>query len=308
MTLGDYRPKAISEWGDVDGHIDDCGWRSTTMLANKASRGAYPATQAESEKLGQGASSITDNNTALGREYGWHAQPYDGDMPGFLKLLTPGRGALVQGYYAGLPVHYQRFDPGFAAKGSQSRHATYVQREPDGRIWWIDPLFHGEPGYAGEYITAAALSAYATTYHTKVLALLALEGSHDPSQSGPAIPEAPVSTFTPKPGLLKVGSGTPIYDAPDLSRTPIGRFTSDSAHTERLGEIAGWRVAVVAIGTQTLAAWLPGDGGPTAPPLVDIEPGPPTAPDCSAARAAGFEDAIAQGTAALAALKPKARP
>lgn len=275
------------------------------MLANKASRGAHPATLDESKRLGQGASSTTDNNTALGREYGWHAQPYDGDMPGFLKLLTPGMGAAIQGYYAGLPVHYQRFDPGFAGKGSQSRHATYVQREPDGRIWWIDPLFHGEPGYSGEYITAAALSAYATTYHTKVLALLALEGSHDPSQSGPAIPEVPVGlTIT----AIKPAAGTVTVKGPGHSaiRVSDGLFDPVAAGTVKQAVYAGVLAAVP--GHPGVAGPVYGVGDTEAVLLaseVTFTP-TPAAPDCSAARAAGFEDAIAQGSAALAALKPKA--
>lgn len=52
-----YLPIAVSEWNDPDGHVSDCGWRSALMAANKASLGAFPATQAESELIGKDATS-----------------------------------------------------------------------------------------------------------------------------------------------------------------------------------------------------------------------------------------------------------
>lgn len=207
-------PKAISEWNDPDGRTDDCGWRSTTMVANKASLGAYPATQAESERLGAGASTIDDNNAALGRVYGFTGTALTGvTWAEFTGKLQAGFGAVLQGYYSALPRHFQRFDRAFAAKGIASYHAVYVERSPTGTIWWIDPLFHGEPGYSGEVIPVSALAAYATAYHTSVHALLVREGSHSTtggSQQGADVIPAPITDEIPVE--VRVNPRVPLLD------------------------------------------------------------------------------------------------
>lgn len=176
-------PTPVSQWWDPDGHIDQCSWCALVMAANKAGAG-LPASLAQSKVFGEHAAGIADLNVALQRELGWAGREYAGTFAGFLALLVPGMGAVCQGFYAALPDHYARFDPAFAKKGLDSVHDVYVQRQPDGSLWWIDPLFHSEPGYRGEAISQATLGAFMTAYHSGAKALLVLEGSHVPAQGG----------------------------------------------------------------------------------------------------------------------------
>lgn len=102
------------------------------------------------------------------------------------------------------------------------------------------------------------------------------------TQGGPQIPVEPVSTFTPAPGLFKVKTGAPIYDAPYdplAGHAPIARHPRDET-LPVLGGKVGWRV--VEVNPQT-AAWMTALDG-TDEPLP-----PPTPVDCTAEVAAEHE-------------------
>jgi len=199
----------MTEWDEP--LIRDCVYAGGVMLANKATLGAIACTRAQREALaraagkpeGQEASTLADLATGMRARYGWSGNVSAG--PGVAQLLGPTIGAVVIGWYAKLPAHYQRFDRTFAAKGSASLHAIYAEHRPElGATdrWMIDPLFHAEPGYTGERVTVAALTAYATGFGGPVRAMVAAEGSQRGSIGPMNVYERTneAGTFTIEPG------------------------------------------------------------------------------------------------------------
>ena len=215
-----FTPAAATEWDEPV--IRDCTFASGLMLSNKATLGAHPTTRPEREAIARAAgkpegfenATLQDLASGLNARYSWSGRILEGAWTAFLAALVPGVGAVIQGYYSALPVHFARFDPNFAAKGNGSYHAMYVERRADGSLWLIDPLFHGVTGYTGEPIAAAQLAPYATAYGSPARAMLATEGE--------AVPIATV-TLTPfeAPRTFRVAAGATVKGYRPDSPTPV---------------------------------------------------------------------------------------
>lgn len=184
-----YCPPFVTETDEAT--WTDCQWAAGLMLALKASHGAMPATRAEREALREasgdymGGSSLADLNRGLRTRYGRGVALNRISAASLEKRLVRGDGADVNLLYARLPDHWTRWDRHFAAKGSRSAHAAYVQAEdrggnvhltPSGRlhdVFWQDPLGRSPAGtdphdrYRGEWLPFEAL----------VEAMAALSGS-----------------------------------------------------------------------------------------------------------------------------------
>lgn len=182
---------------------------------------------------------------------------------------------------------------GFAAKGPNPAQV-------DGAIAWgedMKGLFSSLRGAIGHADQTNTKGCPGTSLSMKLI--FEGVGGHGlwHPQGGPQIPEAPVSTFTPKPGRLSVKARTPYYAGPDESQTPLGRFPTDNDHVEVLGAIAGWRVGVVATPAPgDLAVWIPANQGTDLP----LPPAPPV--DCTNAVAAEHERTLKQAKDALEAI------
>ncbi|HEX5467351.1 MAG TPA: hypothetical protein VFW92_11845, partial [Candidatus Limnocylindrales bacterium] len=170
-----YVPKLASE-RYMDPHeagFDSCVYCSVAMLADAAMGKPVTTPQAleaiddpNRMKVGTtmpAALAALAGTSATARK----AITYlDGQNDTIDGLLASGEGLAVTGLYSALPAHYQRWDPAFAAKGSKSGHAMYIQRDgPNGpkakNVWLLDPL--AEPGYAGEWLPTEALHAFIAT-------------------------------------------------------------------------------------------------------------------------------------------------
>jgi hypothetical protein len=176
----------MTEWDEPA--IRDCVYASGIMVANKATLGAIACVRAEREALaraagkpeGEEASTLADLRTGMLERYGWSGVIESVTPAGLGAAIGPGEGAVVIGWYAKLPAHFTRFDPGFAAKGTASLHALYAEHRPElgsTQRWVIDPLFHGEAGYRGEPITLAALATYATGFGGPARLMVVTEGA-----------------------------------------------------------------------------------------------------------------------------------
>ena len=178
-----FSPKFVTETDQPPPWLD-CTWASGLMLANMASLGKYPATRAERRALRNdstdhlGGSGLHDLARGLQVRYHWTISADGLSWPTLLAELGNGSGAIVQGIYADLPKHYQRWDTQFAAKGRLSTHAAYAQghdrggnyhRDAQGNltdIFWCDPLGRHDVGtpaadqYRGEWMPVAALHSF----------------------------------------------------------------------------------------------------------------------------------------------------
>lgn len=117
------------------------------------------------------------------------------------------------------------------------------------------------------------------------------------TQSGPAIPEVPVSTFKPAAGLFAVPLGTPIYD--NVNGKAISTVQANESYVNGmltvLGGISGWRICVV---NALTAAWIKADAGRDFPaPSTGF-----TQFDMDNAKASGYEAARAKAIAAAEAI------
>lgn len=180
--LKPYSPPFVTEANEPPPWTD-CTWASGLMAANKASGGKYPSTRAEREALRDasgdhiGGSNLGNLAAGIHARYGWTLTL---DRPAWHTLLlrlARGDGAVVQGDYAKLPKHFQRWDTRFAAKPN-AFHAAYAQGHdrggnfhlgPDGlptEVFWCDPLGRSDVGtpagdrYRGEWMPIAALHAF----------------------------------------------------------------------------------------------------------------------------------------------------
>lgn len=178
-----FSPRYQTEWYGKSPFLN-CTWASGLMLANKASRGKYPHTNAEVDALRRdsgdhlGGSSLRDLQRGIDARYGW-TLPINGvSWTGLLTRLARTDGAIVQGLYSKLPAHYTRFDPHFASTGNKSAHAAYVQGHDRGGnyhlganglptdVFWCDPLGHDAAGtpidgrYRGEWMPVGTLHRF----------------------------------------------------------------------------------------------------------------------------------------------------
>jgi len=306
----------MTEWDEPA--IRDCVYASGLMLENKATLGGVPCLRAEREALaraagkpeGQEGSTLADLARGMEARYGWSGTIYPSSAaaPGVAKLLGPTIGAVLIGWYAKLPAHYRRFDPGFAASGQASLHAIYVEHRPEldaTARWLIDPLFHGEPGYRGEAIPVVALQAYATGFGGPVRAMIAKEGTQRGSIGPMNVYErtAEAGTFTIEPGtsprFYRLGA-----TGFELAKTwPKATSPSSAAFKGILRRIAGTipPTAALAVSSGFGAGLYVSSASVTehiAPP-AQATPG-----ELAAARAAGFgaarDAAAAIASAALA--------
>ena len=175
-----FSPRFVTET-DEKPPWTDCTWAAALMLANKASKGQYPATRIERELLRDasgdhfGGSNLDDVAKGIKARYGWTLNPLRPTWEQILRRLALGDGALVTGLYSRLPDHFTRWDRPFAAKGMGSGHAAYVQGHDRGGnvhldtnglpkdVFWCDPLGRRLPGqtaaqaYRGEWMPANVL-------------------------------------------------------------------------------------------------------------------------------------------------------
>lgn len=139
---------------------EDCTWASGVMAANAQTKGNYPATLAEAERLraasGEppgGGSNIGDLTRGMMARYGWAGATVEHDWTKVSKALAVGRGAVLQGSMGSVSTHLRRWDPGF-----RGGHAVYVQRERSGALWWMNP--QAPATYQGEEVTDAQAKTY----------------------------------------------------------------------------------------------------------------------------------------------------
>lgn len=192
--MTDWTPLPMTEWDEA--LIRDCAWASLVMLLNKGTLGSFPTTRATREALaraagkpeGQEAAAPADLVRGAAARYGIGLRASYTTGGTLLAALRPGVGAAVMGFYAKLPARLQRFDNHFALQGSNSYHCVYVERRQNGQIWWIDPLFHGESGYRGEYVSEAVLTGFTCGYGHAAWYVALGQGSISTSQAGPAQP------------------------------------------------------------------------------------------------------------------------
>jgi hypothetical protein len=177
---------------DQRGPWIDCAWASLAMLLQRATgeehdrrdlRAASGDTVGGSTlaDLARGAGSVGYKLRWSGGDAGARD---DMTFDQLLERLTRG-GAVVNGTYANLPDHYTRWDRSFAARGADSGHSLYVDRYDPAtdRVFIMDPLGRGD--YAGEWLAARDLRAFAWTDGS---------GHVVAAATAPAAPDRPVAT------------------------------------------------------------------------------------------------------------------
>ena len=160
-----YTHVHVSERPDPAGVVE-CTWATGVELARAALAGTAqvpPASAGEREALrASGGGSDTAGSTytqlamGLGARYGLFLTPTL-DLPATEIPECTFLG--VQGLASHLPVHYQRWDPGFAATGDRSSHSLVVFKL-NGVLTICDPLAPLDTAWHGEPITWAAVRAY----------------------------------------------------------------------------------------------------------------------------------------------------
>ena len=169
-----YRPAFVTERDSRFAHWSDCQLASGLMAVEKMTLGAVPGSRTELDAIRaltgvprpQGTS-LDDLARAVKARYGFNiSRPHAGaavNWTSFEAVLSRGTGAVVDGLYSQLGSPYTHWDPGFAAKGSQSYHAMYIDRyDPSTNMFWVmDPLGNAAAGYTGQWIPAANVRAYA---------------------------------------------------------------------------------------------------------------------------------------------------
>lgn len=178
-----WSPPLITET-DEPSPWTDCTWSAGLMLWSKATLGKVPATRVEREALRVasgdtiGGSSLYDLRLGIKRRYGHDVSlaPFSGASARI--RLARGDGIVLQGIYAALPSHYTRWDTAFAAKGSESTHAVYLQGhdragyqhlDSNGLVvdvLILDPL--APHGYGGEWLPWKAAVAYANAFWNSI--------------------------------------------------------------------------------------------------------------------------------------------
>jgi len=192
--LKSYSPPFVTET-DQPAPWLDCSWASALMLANMATLGKYPTTRNERQELRNasgdhfGGSNLHDVAIGIQVRYGWTLTLDSPSWTELLQRLARGDGAEVQGLYSRLTPHFQRWDPAFAQRGTDSGHAVYVQGHDRGGnyhldhagvptdVFWNDPLGRSPAGtpatqrYRGEWMPIAVLHAFIRGFDTSDNAL-----------------------------------------------------------------------------------------------------------------------------------------
>lgn len=225
---------------DEPGPWTDCTWAAGLDLAQKATSGAVPATRDEREALRRasgdatGGSRIEDLSRGTQVRYGWPCPRFDGTQAELRAALASGAGALVQGLYARLPAHFQRWDVKFAAKGQKSGHAAYVEdyRASDDTILWFDPLARGSDAHPwqGERLPWAALMRFLFGLSYVVVMR---EGEHAPAP--PPAPE-PDPTVEGDDEMFNVAPATTHRDAVLKAGTVLYRDAKLTRRYSRVDE------------------------------------------------------------------------
>lgn len=231
-----YVPDHVTET-DEAGPWNDCTWAAGLDAVQKATRGSVPGTRDEREALRRasgdlvGGSNLNDLSRGCQVRYGW---PMDRrvDTISDLKAELVDGGAVVQGLYALLPSHFQRWDRAFAAKGARSGHAAYVQdyRASDGTLLWFDPLARTE--VAGEEWQGERMpfSVLATFMFGLEYVVVVEEGEHAP----PVIAPEPDPTLQGDDELFNIAPATTHRDAVLKPGTVLYR---DSRLTRRYSRV-----------------------------------------------------------------------
>ncbi len=174
-----YSPPFTTETNEMPPWTD-CTWAAGLMLANLATLGKFPNTRKERELLRSasgdhfGGSNLEDLSRGLLLRYGWGLPSIRTSQATLLLRLSRGYGAVVQGDYALLTTHFQRWDPAFAAK-RLPLHAAFIQGHDRGgnyhlnsagipnEVFWNDPLGRSPRGtpadeqYRGEWMPVPIL-------------------------------------------------------------------------------------------------------------------------------------------------------
>lgn len=295
-----YVPQLVSE-RQPQGHWDRCLESSFSMLSDKMSLGTQVLDPRKLEAAIPGAangSNVAENIAAIAKVY-----------PNFpvaeIKptrstdtmevLLLGGKGFAIVGNYHDIPLHYQRWDPAFAAT-NPAGHATYIQVDgPAGRrwslrdgkyVWWMDPL--ATPDYPGEWMELATMFAFLNG-NTNAYGG---EGTAVATGGGPAHPIGgnPVLAITSQvAGFCTLTVGKQLYD---LNAKPLERVSGGGIVPSPFAS-GGFRAVEVTVGPTLQLVLIK---------TTDTTFVPGTTTDCSAAVAAATAPLNARITAAKTAL------
>ena len=181
----------------------------------------YALVRAAGMVVGHEGAKLDDIQRGYLARYGVAAHEFHGSIAD-LKALGEVY-ALVQGVYADLPVHYRRWDPGFAGIHA----AGYIPK----LAWWQDPLARQreiDAGFNGESMAMATLEKYALGFGGVIHALY-LAADEFAAGAGPAQPGGSDVIYT-RGGLKTaiVAKGTPYSrepGGPQVGSIPAdGRF------------------------------------------------------------------------------------
>jgi hypothetical protein len=302
-----FCPAKVSEVPDTP--VEDCAPSSDLMAANKATRGAYPATRAERERIRtatgipHGGLTVAWLNVANRKLYGHELEVLAIPFARFVDdYMGADYGAVLLGSYANLPAHYRRWDPAFGQK-LNSGHAVYVQgsspagSRATGKLWWMDPLAPWD--HKGEWIDVAAVRAYAWGIGQSGLVregawLTTTGGPHSGADMGLAFDilepaDGTVTVTGPKHAIIRLSDAAYLPIADGYRRHAFARVRLVAPLDAVAGDRRnGWLVTVPA--TDDAAFLLASD--------VTYSPAPPS--DCTAQVTAAVAPVQAELNAAKA--------